>query len=87
MSSDLVLSRENKKGMVSLGFCCEGSGKPATLSTPEIVSQKTEQNRGRMPNDPHPIGVSVRLLPSVARLFRAYEKFTRLFTTGTRVLL
>ena len=24
---------ENKKGMVSLGFCCEGSGKPAILST------------------------------------------------------
>jgi hypothetical protein len=30
----------NKKGMVSLGLCFEGSGKPAILSTTEIVSPK-----------------------------------------------
>ena len=26
----------------------------------------TDQNRGQTPNDPHPIGVSVRLIPKVA---------------------
>lgn len=75
----------NKKGMVSFGLDYEGSGKPATLSATGIASQKTEQNRGQTPNDPHPIGVSVRLIPKLRAI--ALEKFTRLFVAGTRVLL
>ena len=74
--------------MVSLGLCCEGSGKTRYFKHDDVSDlKKSKHNRGLTPNDPHPIGVSVRLLPKVARRIYAFEKFTRLFTTGTRVLL
>jgi len=61
VSSDLVMNRENKKGMVSLGSLSGGSGKPAIDKHDGYIGKA--KNRGQTPNDPHPIGVSVRLIP------------------------
>ena len=58
------MNRENKKGMVSLGSLSGGSGKPAIDKHDGYIGKA--KNRGQTPNDPHPIGVSVRLIPKVA---------------------
>jgi len=51
--------------MVSLGLCFRGSGKPAILSTTayQVAVATPDSAAGKTPNDPHPIGVSVRLIP------------------------
>ncbi len=47
--------------MVSLGSLSGGSGKPAIDKHDGYIGKA--KNRGQTPNDPHPIGVSVRLIP------------------------